>query len=222
MVGDFKDSKVFDAMKTNGCNYRIALGDNGYQDSLKLLKSIAPDKAVCGNHDSAEDQSAAIEKECLAYTANSWWVKFGSQTLMLGFNTNSNLTKQLNAATNLLYDTQFMSSVKNVIAVSHKGGHVPPNPHHPAEAKAFYSQLESAIPNGLKLYEVAAHNHQSSAADKNGWYIAGSGGRSFYQCGVSSDWTFCDNKVVAYLQFNIDNNATITAHFINTSGKTIH
>ena len=38
MVGDFKDSKVFDAMTTNGCNYRVALGDNGYVSDLKTVK----------------------------------------------------------------------------------------------------------------------------------------------------------------------------------------
>ena len=60
MVGDFKDAKVFDAMKTNGCDFRIAVGDNGYSGNLKTLKAIAPDRCVIGNHDSTEDGSSVL------------------------------------------------------------------------------------------------------------------------------------------------------------------
>ena len=222
MVGDFKDSKVFDAMKTHGCNYRIAIGDMGYNKNLDLLKSIAPDKCVIGNHDSAEDESAAIEKEALAYCGDSWWTKFGSTTLLLGFNTNGDSAKQLNAAKSLL-TPQFMQGLKNVIVVSHKGGHVFVNAHHPAEAKAFYTELEKLIPqSSIQLYEISGHNHNSASADANGWYIAGSGGRSFYQCGLDTDWTFCNNKTVAYLQATIPDSNMIAFNFIDTAGKTLH
>ena len=95
MVGDFKDSKVFDAMKTNGCNYRIAIGDMGYDKNLDLLKSIAPDKCVIGNHDSPENGNDKIYQRALAYCGDSWWVKFGTQTVMFGFNTQGDTTKQL-------------------------------------------------------------------------------------------------------------------------------
>jgi hypothetical protein len=221
MVGDFKDSKVFDAMKKDGCNFRVAAGDNGYSSDLSLLKKIAPDRCVIGNHDSAEDESATIEKEAIAYCGNSWWVKFGSSTVMLGFNTNSNLSKQLNAAKNLLYDGEFMSGVKNVIAVSHKGGHVFPNAHHPAEAKTFYADLEKAVPSNVKLLEISGHNHDNSAAPQRGWYIAGNGGKSFYACGNDKDWTYCNNKIVSYLEATLPNDGQIAVHFVDTSGKTI-
>jgi hypothetical protein len=224
MAGDFKDSKVFDAMKTNGCNYRIALGDNGYGSDLKLLKSISPDKCVVGNHDSIEDGSATIEKEALAYCGNSWWVKFNGSTLMLGFNTNGDLTKQLNAAKDLLFDKAFMSGVKNVIALSHKGGHVFPSAHHPAEAKTFYAELEGNVPVGVKLIEVSGHNHNAAAAPTKGWYISGNGGKNFYSCGIDKDWTFCNNKTISYLEATIpkdSNNNTVAVHFIDTVGKII-
>lgn len=222
MVGDFKDSKVFDAMAAHGCNYRVALGDNGYSSSLELLKSIAPDRCQIGNHDSPENGNDKIYQEALAYCGNSWWVKFGTQTVMLGFNTQGDTTKQLNAAKNLLADQNFIQGVKNVIFLSHKGGHVFPNSHHPAEAKDFYAGLEKAVPTGIRVYETAGHDHNAASADSKNWYISGNGGRSFYQCGVDNFWTFCNNKTLAYLQFNIDDNATITAHFIDTSGKIIH
>ena len=73
-----------------------------------------------------------------------------------------------------------MSGVKNIIAVSHKGGHVFPNAHHPAEAKDFYAGLEKSIPAGVKLIQVAGHDHNSAAAPLKGWYVAGNGGKSFY------------------------------------------
>lgn len=228
MVGDFKDAKVFDAMKTNGCNYRVGIGDLGYGKNLDLVKSIKPDKVVCGNHDSAEDESATIEKECLAYSGNSWWVKFGSANLMLGFNTNGDLTKQLNAAKSLFNNSQFMTGVKNVIAVSHKGGHVFPNAHHPAEAKTFYADLEKAIPSGVKLLEISGHNHNDAAAPLKGWYIAGNGGKSFYACGNDKDWTYCNNKTVSYLEATIpddgsnNNNNNIAIHFVDAAGKIIY
>lgn len=221
-VGDFKDSKVFDAMASHGCDYRIALGDMGYQSDLTLLKSIHPDKCVPGNHDSVEDGSTTIEKETLAYCGNSWWVKFGNNTLLLGFNTNGDLTKQLNAVKPLFNDSKFMSGVKNVIAVSHKGGHVFPSAHHPAEAKTFYADFEKAIPSGVKLFEISGHNHNSAAAPAKGWYIAGNGGKSFYACGADKDWTFCNNKTISYLEATIPNSGEIAIHFIDTAGKTIY
>ena len=193
------------------------------QIDLKTLKAIAPDKCVIGNHDSAEDESTTIEKEALAYCGSSWWTKFGSNpsTVMLGFNTNSNLTKQLTAAKNLLGDGEFMSGVKNIIAVSHKGGHVFPNAHHPAEAKTFYAEFEKAIPTGVKLFEISGHNHNDAAAPTKGWYVAGNGGKSFYACGNDKDWTFCNNKTISYLQATIPDSNQIGFNFIDIAGKVI-
>lgn len=220
-VGDFKNTKPWDAMKN--CNFKVALGDNGYSDNLNLLKEIKPDRCVPGNHDTKEDGSTTLEKETLAYCGNSWWAKFGSTTLLLGFNTNGDSAKQLNAAKSLFNNSQIMNGVKNVIAVSHKGGHTFPNSHHPAEAKSFYTSLESVIPQGkdIKLYEIAAHNHNSAAAPAKGWYIAGSGGKSFYSCGQDKDWNFCNNKAIAYLEATILDNNDIALHFVDTTGKLI-
>jgi hypothetical protein len=116
-----------------------------------------------------------------------------------------------------------MSGVKNIIAVSHKGGHVFPSAHHPAEAKTFYADFEKAIPAGVKLISIAAHNHNSAAAPSKGWYVAGNGGKSFYACGISTDWTYCNNKTVSYLEATIpDNSNSIAVHFVDTTGKIIY
>ena len=68
----------------------------------------------------------------------------------------------------LFSDTQLMTGVKNIIAVSHKGGHVFPSAHHPAEAKTFYADFEKAIPAGVKLFEISGHNHNPAAAPTKG------------------------------------------------------
>jgi len=219
MAGDFTDSKVFDAMKKNGCNYRIALGDMGYGTSLSLVKSIAPDRCVIGNHDAPEDGSSAIYKEALALCGNSWWQKINNSTLLLGFNTNGELTPQLTAAKSIVSTNP---NLKNIIAISHKNGHVFPNAHHPAEATELYSSLEKMIPNGVKMFEVSGHNHNLAAAANGLWFISGAGGKSHYQCGVSAEWPYCNNSDNGYLQFTIDNQGQITPNFLDTSNKVIH
>lgn len=221
MAGDFKDSSVFDAMKKQ-CNFRIALGDMGYNSDLSLVKKIAPDRCVIGNHDSPEDGSSAIYKEALSYCGNSWWQKIGSGTVVLGFNTNGEISAQLKGAQNILSNATLMNGVKNIISVSHKNGHVFPSAHHPAEATALYSQLETMIPNGIKLYQISGHNHDMASANNGLWYIAGAGGKSHYSCGTGSVWTFCDNTHNGFLQFTIDNQGSITPNFYDTSNKIIH
>lgn len=218
VVGDLKGSTVPDAMK--GCNYKIGLGDLGYQSDLSYFKGLGFDRCNLGNHESSsEDGNAAIEKETLAYCGDSWWVKFGTNTLMVGFNSNGDLAKQLNGAKNLIGQN---SGIKNILLLSHKGGHVPPNAHHPAEVKNFYTELESIIPKSANLYEIFAHNHVMSASDSNHWYESGAGGKSHYACGQNNIWNFCNNKDFGYLQATIDSNDNIVINFLDTAGKILH
>jgi hypothetical protein len=208
LVGDLKGSTVPNMMK--GCNYKIGLGDLGYQSDLSYFKGLKFDKCVIGNHDSPEDESNAIYKEALAYCGDHWSLKIGTSTLILGFNTNGDISSQVQAAQKAL-----TSGLKTIILVSHKGGHVPPNSHHGAEAASLYSQLEKLIPTNVKLVEVFAHNHVSSSAPSKNWYQAGAGGKSFYSCGIDAIWTFCDNKSNSYLELTIDNvNGNTAAKFI--------
>ncbi len=221
LVGDLKGSDVPNLMKD--CNLKIGLGDLGYADTLSWFKSLNFNHCSIGNHDSLEDSTSAMYKEALAYCGDHWSFKPTPNVLILGFNTNSDPSIQVNWAKKQLSDTNNMANVKTVIFVSHKAGHVPPNSHHPAEASSLYKQVEALIPSSIKLFEVAGHNHLSSASDTMRWYQAGSGGKSFYSCGTDAVFNFCDNKNLAFLQLTIDNsNGNTVAHFIGEGGKILH
>jgi hypothetical protein len=209
LVGDLKGSTVPNMMKD--CNYKIGLGDLGYGSDLSYFKGLKFDRCVVGNHDSPEDGSSSIYKEALAYCGDHWNLKPNSNTLIMGFNTNGDINSQLTAAKSTFTNPQIMNGVKVLIFVSHKGGHVPPNSHHPAEAKSLYSQLEAIVPSSVKVIEVFGHNHVSSSAPSMNWYQAGAGGKSFYSCGTDAVWTYCDNKSEQYLALTIDNNSGATA-----------
>jgi hypothetical protein len=212
LVGDLKGSTVPNMMKD--CNYKIGLGDLGYAADLSYFKGLHFDKCVIGNHDATEDGSSSIYKEALSYCGDHWSLKIGTTTLIIGLNTNSgsDVTSVDFVRSVISQNTQ----LKTVILVSHKGGHVPPNSHHPAEAASLYSQLEKLVPTNVKLIEIFAHNHVSSSAPSMNWYQAGSGDKSFYSCGTDAIWTYCDNKHVGYLQATIDNtNGNVKMDFIN-------
>jgi hypothetical protein len=206
-------------MKKNGCNFRISLGDCGYQSDLSWCTSQHFDRGVIGNHEAPEDGSASLYKAALALFGNSWWQTIGNSTLILGFNTNGDINSQVAAAKSII---SAHPAAKNIIAVSHKNGHVFPNAHHPAEAADLYSQLEKMIPNGVKFYEVNGHNHNLAESSNGLWFISGAGGKSHYSCGTSAEWPYCNNSDNGYLQFTIDNQGQITPNFIDTSGKVLH
>jgi predicted phosphodiesterase len=210
LVGDLSGSTVPNLMKANGCDLKIGLGDLGYQSDLSYFKGLKFDKCVVGNHDATEDGSSAIYKEALAYCGDHWSLKIvNGTTLILGFNTNGDITTQVQSAKTAISQNP---QVQNIILVSHKGGHVPPNSHHPAEASTLYKQLEPLIPSSIKLYEIFGHNHVSSAAPSKNWYQAGAGGKSFYSCGTDDVvWTYCDNKSLQYLELTISNSDGATA-----------
>jgi len=211
LVGDLKGSTVPNLMKN--CNLKIGLGDLGYQNDLSYFKSLNFNKCTIGNHDSPEDGNANLYKEALAYCGDHWSLNIGNHTLMMGFNTNGDIQQQVTQAKQVLQSQA--NHLNTVIVVSHKGGHVPPNSHHPAEAATLYKNLEALIPANVKLVEVFAHNHVSSSAPSKNWYQAGSGGRSFYSCGVDQTWTYCDNTHLQFLQLTIDNsNGNTVANFI--------
>jgi hypothetical protein len=202
LVGDLKGSSVPNMMKD--CNYKIGLGDLGYASDLSYFKGLKFDKCVVGNHDSSEDKpkGSNIDKEALAYCGDHWSLKIGTATLIIGMNTNGIVDQQVQAVkTAILQNT----GVKSIILVSHKGGHVPPNSHHPAEASKLYQQLEQIIPTSMKVTEIFGHNHVSSSAPSKNWYQAGAGGKSFYSCGQDQIWTYCDNTHEGYLELTISN-----------------
>jgi hypothetical protein len=214
LVGDLKGNTVPDLMKKGGCNLKIGLGDLGYTSDLSYFKSLKFDKCVVGNHDAKEDgDSDPIVKEALAYCGDHWWITIAQGTaIIIGLNTNGDEATQVQTVKTLLSQNPVLNTV---IVVSHKAGHTPPSSHHPAEAQSLYTSIEKLIPSNVKLVEVAAHNHVMSAAHTQGWYESGAGGKSHYECGIDSNWTFCDNKSWGYLELTVDNqNGATAAKFI--------
>jgi predicted phosphodiesterase len=172
LVGDISGISVRDSIKKSNPNLVVLLGDLGYKSDLSSIKkdwggSFKNLKCVIGNHDSPEDGGSSIYKEALAYCGDHWSLKIGNSTLILGFNTNGDMSAQLTYAKSILSQNPTM---KTVILLSHKGGHVPPSSHHPAEAKTFYQQIETTISPSMKLFEIYGHNHVSSAAPSKNWY----------------------------------------------------
>lgn len=205
IVGDLDGSTVPNMMKD--CNYKIGLGDLGYKDTLSYFKGLNFDKCLIGNHEAAnEDGSTSLEKETLAYCGDSWYIKTGQATIIFGFNTNGNLDNQLNAAKQVP-----ISGIKTVIVLSHKPCYTSPNSHHPVEVKSFCESLAKAIPAGIKVIYIGAHNHQMASTVDGTKFISGAGGRSHYDCGTSAEWTFCNNKDWGFLELTISNTDGATA-----------
>jgi CDGSH-type Zn-finger protein len=210
-------------MKAGGrCDYKVGLGDLGYQSDLSYFKALQFDKCVIGNHDSTEDGSSSIQKEALTYCGDHWMVFVANATtLLLGFNTNAASESDTTSWITGIME-HLPTTVKNVIFVSHKNGHVFPSAHHPAEASSIYSEIENFSLSNVKIYEVSGHNHNLASAANNLWFISGAGGKSHYSCGTSADWPYCDNSHYGYLRFTIDNQSNITPNFYDISGKILH
>jgi type II secretory pathway pseudopilin PulG len=230
-VGDLSGTAVRDAIKSKNPELVVALGDLTYKGSLADYKTNwASDdfniiKCVIGNHDASEDGSGGIVSEAKAACGDSFWLKVGNATLVMGFNTNAKPDALLTWAKDKFSDSGFMKGIKTVIFASHKGNHVAPNSHHPAESsvKSFYSSLASAVPSGVKVIEVNAHNHVLAAASSQGWYTSGGGGRSHYECGEDATWTFCNGAKYGFLSMQIDiKTGATTGTFYDTSGNKLN
>ena len=216
LVGDISGTAIRDSIKERNPDLVVALGDLGYKSSLSTFKKdygIFNLKCLVGNHDSAEDSGGApIVKEAPAYCGDWWNVKIGNAAMLFGFNTNGDLNKQLEAAKKVP-----LQGIKNVFIVSHKPCYTSPNSHHPVEpnVKSFCDSFASSIPAGIKVYYIAAHNHQLASTADGTKFLSGGGGRSHYDCGTDAVWNFCDNKNYGFLELKIDNNnGNVEANFI--------
>jgi predicted phosphodiesterase len=181
IVGDISGISIRDSVQKHNPDLVVALGDLGYKSSLSTFKKDYGNfnlKCVVGNHDSAEDSEGdPIVEETLEYCGDWWNAKVGKTTMLFGFNTNGNLNNQLAAA-----DKVSLQGIKNVFIMSHKPCYTSPNSHHPVEpnVKAFCDSLASSIPAGIKVYYIAAHNHQLASTIDGTKFISGGGGRSHY------------------------------------------
>lgn len=226
-TGDVSGTAVLDQIVKQHPDLVIVAGDLGYKSTLSWFKTEYEGalgeelRCVIGNHEAVEDGSAALEKEALAYCGDHWYVKTAnSTTLLIGFNSNGDSKSEISFIKSITGDHEIMKGVKSVVIFSHKNGEVPPSSHHPAEATDVYSAV-SNVP-GVKVYQVNAHNHVLASAPSEHWYISGAGGKSHYACGTDKIWTFCNNSVYGFLEFDIDNsNGEIVPTFYDTSGKVI-
>ena len=216
LVGDISGTSIRDLIKEHNPDLVVALGDLGYESTLDTFKKdygIFNLKCLVGNHDSPEDAGGdPIVKEAQAYCGDWWNVKVGSTTMLFGFNTNGDLNNQLEAA-----KKTSLQGIKTLIVMTHKPCYTTPNSHHPVEpnVKAFCDSLASSIPAGIKVYYIAAHNHQLASTIDGTKFLSGGGGRSHYECGTDAVWNFCDNKNFGFLEVAINaNNGDIVANFV--------
>ena len=217
LVGDISGTSIRDLIKEHNPDLVVALGDLGYEstsDTFKKDYGIFNLKCLVGNHDSPEDAGGdPIVKEAPAYCGDWWNVKVGSTMMLFGFNTNGDLNNQLEAA-----KKTSLQGIKTIIVMTHKPCYTTPNSHHPVEpnVKAFCDTLASSIPAGIKVYYIAAHNHQLASTIDGTKFLSGGGGRSHYECGTDAVWNFCDNKNFGFLEVAINTmNGDIVANFVN-------
>ena len=227
LLGDIDGTSITSKMtgSGSGCNLKIGLGDLTYKSDLADFKKLNFNRCVIGNHDAPEDGSSSIYTEALAYCGDSWYQKIGKATLVMGFNTNGDLTKQVSTASNVLLNTETMKDIKTLAVVTHKPCYTNPNAHHPVEAKVktFCDKLQANTPTGVKTIYIAAHNHVLSSTVDQTKFTAGGGGRSHYSCGTDTVWTFCDAENYGYLELTVDNNnGNTVGHFIGSDGKVLH
>ena len=229
MVGDIESGSsgtaVFNQIKKQNATNIIILGDLGYDSNLNWFKSTYGTlgnkiNCVIGNHDAAEDGSSSIEKEAAQYCSEYYYIK-KNHVLFLAFNTNGDLTKQAAAGSVLLSNKDFMNGITSVHIMSHKPCAVPPNAHHPVEAKVktFCDIIKSKIPGGVKPYYDQAHNHVLSSSTDGTYKTTGAGGKSHYTCGTSPDFNFCDNSHYGFLVYTIKSDGITTSQFIDSRGE---
>ena len=234
-VGDLDCSNgLHDQIKKDKPDYFIALGDLCYNPDLSEFHSTWNDinngkefACVIGNHDAEEDGNPTIFKQAQQFCKDHWYRKVaGGTTLLLGLDTNGDIQSQILWGQNLVTDQSIMKGVKTVIFFSHKMAHSPPSHHHVESSTIeLYEKIQSSIPKGIAIYEVAGHNHIMAESKNGHWFVSGAGGESHYQgFTTGSDWPFVNDKDYGYLQLQIDNNDgnVISTHFYGLDGGLIH
>ena len=212
----------------------IALGDLCYKKDLTNFKNTYTDlrnanKLACliGNHDSEEDGNLIILNQTQEYCGDHWYRKIANDTtLLIGLNSNGDTISQTKWGQSLVTNATLMKGIKNVMLISHKPAHTPPESHHPARNStiSMISGIESNITKNIQVYEIAGHNHFMAESSNGRWFISGAGGRNHYEGATSEVWPFVNIKQFGYLQIRINNtNGTvISSNFYGLDGKLIH
>jgi hypothetical protein len=147
-------------------------------------------------------------------------------TLLLGLDTNGDIRDQIVWGQNIVSDQTIMNGVKTVIFLSHKMAHSPPSHHHVESSTIeLFEKIQSSIPKGIGIYEVAGHNHIMADSKNGHWFVSGAGGESHHQDSTTdSVWPFVNDKDYGYLQLQIDdyNGNIVSTHFYGLDGELIH
>lgn len=218
MVGDIDCSNdLHDQVKKDNPSLFVALGDLCYEsdlddfiDTYSDLKNA--DKLACliGNHESEEDGNLEILNQTLEYCGDHWYRKIANgTTLLIGLNTNGDTKLQTKWGQSVVTNSTLMKGIKNVMLLTHKPAHTPPESEHPAESSTIrmISGIESNISKSIQVYEIAAHNHFMAESSNGRWFISGGGegGESHHEASTDSTWPFLNNKDYGYLQIRINN-----------------
>jgi hypothetical protein len=182
---------------------------------------------MIGNHDAEEDGNPVLFKQSLEFCKDHWYRKVaGGTTLLFGLDTNGDIQNEIVWAQKVLSGQNTMKGVKTVIFFSHKMAHSPPSHHHVESSTIeLYQKIQSSIPDGIEVYEVAAHNHIMAESKSGHWFVLGAGGESHHQdSSTNSDWPFVNDKDYGYLQLQIDNSNgnVVSSHFLGLDAKLIH
>src|SRR4029078_2897042 len=125
-------------------------------------------------------------------------------------NTNGNLDVQLGSAQQVVTDSKIMEGIKSVHVMTHKPCAAPPNSHHPVETdvKTFCDSLKGKVPSSVQVFFDSGHNHVMSSSVDCQYKQVGSGGKSHYTCGTSTQFPFCDATHYGFLEYTIKPDGT--------------
>ena len=234
-VGDIDCSNNLpDQVKKDNATLFIILGDLCYKNDLtsfmntygnfKNAKELA---CLIGNHDSQEDGNLVILDQARKFCGDHWYRKVANNTtLLIGLDTNGDTNLQTKWGQSMVTNETLMKGIKNVLLMTHKPAHTPPQSHHPAEVSTIQmiSGIESSIPKTIKVYEIAGHNHFMAESKDGRWFISGAGGRSHYEGTTDSEWPFLNKIDYGYLQIKINNTDgnILSTQFYGLDGRRIH
>jgi hypothetical protein len=215
-VGDIKlGNGIHDQLVKTGCDHTVILGDI-YSTSTKdfiaqysdLVQKIGAKNQTgfcdVGNHESIEDnEGGTIIKDMADYCGQYWTFKPNGNTMVLGFNSNGDLTKIGSYFTGVLKDATAMKGIKNVVVTEHKNCYINEGPHHKVESKvkALCDLIASNVPAGVKVWYIAGHEHNMQVSPDEMKRVSGAGGKSHYDCGTG--WK-CNDTDYGFFKLLID------------------
>lgn len=160
-AGDIDCSNNLDEqIKKDNPDLFIVLGDLCYKSDLNNFTGTYGDlkrdgifACIIGNHDSEEDGNLSILNQTREYCGDHWYRKIAKNTtLLIGLNTNGDIKLQTKWGQSVVTNSTLMKGIKNVMIISHKPAHTPPESHHPARNSTInmISGIESNITKGIQ------------------------------------------------------------------------